>query len=119
MWELAHDYGRTPIDDHHDPCCSGVYCCPCCGCIRGEGTGDDNYIAEPAYLFLHHKIVLAVLGTAVDPTVETEIAAKDWTADMKHQQRRDPESVLMNRSTFFTSIHRLIDLWTEKICQEE
>jgi hypothetical protein len=121
MWELTHAFGHNAAaaDGIHSVCCSGA-CCPCCGVVRGGGTGNAHYIAQPSYALLHHKIVLAVLGNAVDPADELVIAEKDWRADMVHQQRRDPENlVLMNRSTFFISIHRLIDLWTEEIDQDE
>ena len=83
LWELTLEFGRANallVADHTS---------------SQDNTIDAQRVAQPAYSLLHHKIVLAVLGNAVDPADEASIIDEDWKVDMAQQRRRNPKSDTM------------------------
>ena len=66
------------------------------------------------YFILHHKMVLSLVGP-MDEEKELEMVASDWNLDMANA----PNPTQMHKGELSTALHRLIDLWTEKIDEDE
>jgi hypothetical protein len=59
-------------------------------------------------------MVLSLVGP-MDEEKELEMVTSDWNLDMANA----PNPTQMHKGELSTALHRLIDLWTEKIDEDE